>query len=181
MTGATLDTGALIALEAGSTRMAVLVEEALAGRTELAVPAGVLAQAWRGGGRQARIARLLRASNTSVVPLDTKTALRVGARCAATKTADIVDVSVVICASDRGHPVINGNDIHLALSRPRPRSLTSAPSRRDFAHSRHGQFGYITPETRPGVREVEISRLMWPVVPALPRAGVPVAGITLSP
>ena len=72
MTGATLDTGALIALESGSTRMAVLVEEALANRAELAVPAGVLAQAWRGGRRQARIARLLRASNTFVIPLDTK-------------------------------------------------------------------------------------------------------------
>ena len=42
--------GALIALASGSTRMAVLVEEALTGRAELAVPAGVLAQAWRGGG-----------------------------------------------------------------------------------------------------------------------------------
>jgi hypothetical protein len=42
MTGATLDTGALIALEAGSTRMAVLVEEALGNRAELAIPAGVL-------------------------------------------------------------------------------------------------------------------------------------------
>ena len=57
MTGATLDTGALIALERGSTRMAVLAEEALAGRAELAVPAAVLAQAWRGGGGQARIGR----------------------------------------------------------------------------------------------------------------------------
>jgi predicted nucleic acid-binding protein len=110
MTGATLDTGALIALESGSTRMAVLVEEALAGRAKLAVPAGVLAQAWRGGGgRQARIARLLSASSTSVVPLDAKMALRVGARCAATRTADIVDVSVAICASDRGHPVITSD------------------------------------------------------------------------
>ena len=65
MTGATLDTGALIALESGSTRMAVLAQEALGGRAELAIPAGVLAQAWRGGARQARIARLLRASTTS--------------------------------------------------------------------------------------------------------------------
>lgn len=70
MTGATLDAGALIALESGSRRMAVLVEEALASRAELAVPAGALAQAWRGGERQARIARLLRASNTSVVRHD---------------------------------------------------------------------------------------------------------------
>jgi predicted nucleic acid-binding protein len=118
VTGATLDTGALIALGSGSMRMAVLVEEALAGRAELAVPAGVLAQAWRGGGRQARIARLLSASNTSIVPLDTKLALRVGARSAATRTADVVDVSVAICASDRGHPVITSDPDDIAAIDP---------------------------------------------------------------
>jgi predicted nucleic acid-binding protein len=118
VTGATLDAGALIALERGSTRMAVLAEEALAGRAELAVPAGVLAQAWRGGGRQARIARLLRASVTSVVPLDTRMALRVGARCAATRTADLVDVSVAICASDRGQPVITTDPDDIAAIDP---------------------------------------------------------------
>lgn len=118
MIGATLDTGALIALESGSTRMAVLVEEALAGRAELAVPAGVLAQAWRGGARQARIARLLRASSTSVVPLDTKMAVRVGARCAITRTADIVDVSVALCASDRRHPVVTSDPDDIAAIDP---------------------------------------------------------------
>ena len=118
MTGATLDTGALIALESGSTRMAVLVEEALASRAELAIPAGVLAQAWRGGGRRARIARLLRASNTSIVPLDAKLALRVGARCATTRAADIVDVSVAICASDRGHPVVTSDPDDIAAIDP---------------------------------------------------------------
>jgi predicted nucleic acid-binding protein len=118
VTGATLDTGALIALESGSRRMAVLAEEALTGRAELAIPAGVLAQAWRGGGRQARIARLLRASNTSIVPLDAKLAFRVGARCATTKTADIVDVSVAICASDRGHPVITSDPDDIAAIDP---------------------------------------------------------------
>lgn len=116
MTGATLDTGALIALESGSRRMAVLVEEALVGRAELAIPAGVVAQAWRGGAGQARIARLLRASVTSVVPLDQRLALRVGARCAVTGVSDIVDVSVALCARDRGHPVVTSDpgDIHAA-------------------------------------------------------------------
>jgi predicted nucleic acid-binding protein len=109
VTGATLDAGALIALENGSKRMAVLVEEALTNRAELAIPAGVVAQAWRGSGRQARMARLLRASITSVVPLDRKLALRVGARCAATGSADVVDVSVALCARDRGHPVITSD------------------------------------------------------------------------
>jgi len=109
MTGTTLDTGALIALEAGSKRMAVLVEEALAHNTELAVPAGVVAQAWRGGGRQARIARLLRASVTTIVPLDRKLALRVGARCAASGSADVIDVSVAVCARDRSQPVVTSD------------------------------------------------------------------------
>jgi predicted nucleic acid-binding protein len=118
MTGATLDTGALIALESGSTRMAVLVEEALASRAELVIPAGVVAQAWRGGGRQARIARLLRTSNTSIISLDAKMALRVGARCATTRTADIVDVSVAICARDRGQPVVTSDPDDIAAIDP---------------------------------------------------------------
>lgn len=125
MSGATLDTGALIALESGSRRMAVLVEEALANRAELAIPAGVVAQAWRGGGRQARIARLLRSSVTTVVALDRKLALRVGARCAATDGTDVVDVSVALCAGDRGHPVVTSDphdilaiDPSLTLLRP---------------------------------------------------------------
>lgn len=94
--------------------MAVLIEEALANRAEVAIPAGVVAQAWRGGARQARIARLLRASITSVVPLDRGIALRVGARCAATGSADVVDVSVALCARDRGHSVLTSDpdDIH---------------------------------------------------------------------
>lgn len=126
MTGATLDTGALIAFEAGSRRMATLVEEALASRAELAIPAGVVAQAWRGGAGQARIARLLRASVTSVVPLDQRLALRVGARCAATGIPDVIDVSVALCARDRGHPVITSDpgDIQAAD----PSLIVLAPS-----------------------------------------------------
>jgi predicted nucleic acid-binding protein len=118
MTGATLDTGALIALESGSRRMAVLVEEALADGAELAIPAGVLAQAWRGGAGQARIARLLRASITSVVALDRRLALRVGARCAATGSTDVIDVSVALCARDRGHPVITSDPGDIRAAEP---------------------------------------------------------------
>jgi DNA-binding LacI/PurR family transcriptional regulator len=126
MTGATLDTGALIALEAGSRRMAVLVEEALASHAELAIPAGVVAQAWRGGAGQARIARLLRASVTAVVPLDQRLALRVGARCAASGISDVVDVSVALCARDRGHPVISSDPEDIRAAEPSLKVL--APS-----------------------------------------------------
>ena len=125
MTGLTLDTGALIAVEAGSPRMALLVEQAIATGAELAIPAGVLAQAWRGGARQVRIAKLLQLQVTSIVSLDAKLALRVGARCASTGSTDVVDVSVAVCARDRGHRVITSDpgdigaiDPALTLVRP---------------------------------------------------------------
>ena len=118
MTGATLDTGALIALESGSTRMAVLIEQAIATHAELAVPAGVVAQAWRGGARQVRIAKLLQLKATSIVALDAKLALRIGARCASTGSTDIVDVSVAICASDRRHTVITSDPGDIAAIDP---------------------------------------------------------------
>jgi predicted nucleic acid-binding protein len=108
-TGVTLDTGALIALESGSRRMAVLVEEALATGSEVVIPAGVVAQAWRGGAAQARIARLLRASLTLIVALDQRQALRIGARCAATGVTDVIDISVALCARDRGHAVVTSD------------------------------------------------------------------------
>ncbi len=118
MTGLTLDTGALIAIEAGSWRMALLVEQAIAADAELAIPAGVIAQAWRGGARQVRIAKLLQLQVTSVVALDASLALRVGARCASTGAADVVDVSVAICASDRKHPVVTSDPGDIAAIDP---------------------------------------------------------------
>ena len=57
--GLTLDTGALLALERGSPRVRALLRRALEAGLPLSVPAGVVAQAWRGGPRQARVARLL--------------------------------------------------------------------------------------------------------------------------
>jgi hypothetical protein len=38
--------------------------------------------------------------------LDQRSALRVGKLCAATGMSDVVDVSVAICARDRGHAVV---------------------------------------------------------------------------
>ena len=118
MTGLTLDTGALIALEAGERRITLLIEKAVATSAELAIPAGVVAQAWRGGARQARIAKLLQLKVTSVVALDAKLALRVGATCARTGSADVVDVSVALCARDRGHPVITSDPGDIAAIDP---------------------------------------------------------------
>ncbi|WP_300614492.1 hypothetical protein, partial [Trebonia sp.] len=85
---------------------------------ELAIPAGVVAQAWRGGARQVRIAKLLQLQVTSIIALDAKLALRIGARCASTRSTDVVDVSVAICASDRRHPVVTSDPADIAAIDP---------------------------------------------------------------
>ncbi len=118
MTGTTLDTGALIALETGSRRVVALVETATRTGSPLAVPAGVLAQAWRGGARQARVGRLLRASATEIVVMDRSEALQVGVLCGRSATADVVDASVVVCARRRRHRVVTSDPGDLSTIDP---------------------------------------------------------------
>ena len=55
---------------------------------------------------------------TSVVPLDTKLAVRVGATCASTGSTDVVDVSVALCARDRGHSVVTTDPADIAKIDP---------------------------------------------------------------
>ena len=104
-----MDAGALIALESGSPYMRELVRLAFADRVPLAVPAGVLAQVWRASAREARVARLLGSPLVEVVPLDRSAALAVGRLCAQTGARDVVDVSIVVCARQRGHSVITSD------------------------------------------------------------------------
>jgi len=108
-TGVTLDTGALIALESGSRRMAVLVEEALASGSEVVIPAGVVAQAWRGSpspdrAAAASVSHADRRAGSAASPAD-----RIGARCAATGVTDVIDISVALCARDRDHAVVTSD------------------------------------------------------------------------
>ena len=114
MPGATLDTGALIAIDRGDRRLQALLDEASAAGAGIAVPAGVVAQAWRGSLRQARLARFLALSTVTTVPLDEAEARATGALCGRTGTSDVVDASDVICARARGHAVVTGDPDDLA-------------------------------------------------------------------
>jgi predicted nucleic acid-binding protein len=118
MPGITLDTGALIAIERGSPYIQALLSEAAAADAELAVPAGVIAQAWRGSSRQARLARFLAIDAVSVVALDEPEARAAGVLCGDVGTADVVDASVVICARAREHAVITTDPDDLGLLDP---------------------------------------------------------------
>lgn len=105
----TFDTGALIAIERRSRRMQALLDEIDRRGWHVAVPAGAVAQAWRGGTRQARIATLLSDQRTHVVPLDDPAARAVGLLCGRSGHADVVDVSVAICARQRNLHVVTSD------------------------------------------------------------------------
>lgn len=58
-----MDAGGLIAVERRDRRVRVLLDEAERAGWTVAVPVGPLAQVWRGGPRQALLARFLSASD----------------------------------------------------------------------------------------------------------------------
>jgi predicted nucleic acid-binding protein len=93
-----LDAGALIAFERNDPRVRTLVELALAHGGALHTPAGVVAQVWRDGRRQARLARLLGSGLISVQPLDVEEAQAAGVLCGRAKSRDVVDASVALLA-----------------------------------------------------------------------------------
>ena len=103
----TYDTGALIAAEKGERRMWARHRALLTARVSPAVPAPVVAQAWRGGGRQALLAQLLRGCD--VEPLDDGLARAVGALAARAGTTDVVDAAVTEAALRR-HDVVVTSD-----------------------------------------------------------------------
>jgi hypothetical protein len=109
MTGATLDSGALIAFERAKRKAVTLITRALHHGDRLAVPAGAVAQVWRDGSKQARLARLLASDLVDVVPLDDPTARAVGQLSGVTGSYDAVDVSVILCARYRDHPILTSD------------------------------------------------------------------------
>ena len=115
--GLTLDTGALLALERGDSRVRALLRRALETGLPLSIPAGVVAQAWRGGPRQARVARLLD-PNVHVAPLEDMTARAVGLLCGRSGHRDIVDVHVALLAQEQGHTVVTSDPEDLSAVHP---------------------------------------------------------------
>ena len=124
MAGITLDTGGLIALDRNDRRVVVLLARAAEAKTSVTVPASALAQAIRQPERQVRLARLVRQPTTDVVPLDRVDATNVGRLLAASRTADVVDAHVVICARRNDQPVVTSDPDDLRQLDPGLRLLT---------------------------------------------------------
>lgn len=109
MTGITFDAGGLIALDRGDRRVLALVARAVERGMRVSVPATALAQAIRHPARQVRLTRLVRNVGTDVMALDAADATIVGLLLAATRTRDIVDAHVVVCARRANHVVITSD------------------------------------------------------------------------
>jgi hypothetical protein len=109
--GITYDSGALLAAEKGDRGLWALHGRALERGIRPTVPAGVLAQAWRGG-PQAALSRLL--VGCRFEPLDEGGSRAAGAACARSRRADIVDASVVIGAIAREDAVFTSDPEDLA-------------------------------------------------------------------
>jgi predicted nucleic acid-binding protein len=109
MTAVVLDTGALIGFERNDRRIVAIIVRALEHHDPLLVPAGVVAQAWRDGSRQARLARLLGSPLCEVLVLDDHQARAAGQICGVASTADVIDASVAVAARDRGATVLTSD------------------------------------------------------------------------
>lgn len=96
-----LDAGALQALERRHLRLLVDLRRAYELGLSVRIPAGALAQSWRGGPRSATIARLLKQPCT-VVQIDERSARSIGEFIASLRIADekpdIVDAHVALLA-----------------------------------------------------------------------------------
>lgn len=111
MGGVTYDTGALVAGERNDRRMWALHAGFLAEEVAPVVPAPVLAEAWRGGPRQASLSRLL--AMCDVEPMSEDQARQVGVLAGKAAHDDIVDVTVVEGAIRRRDAVVTSNEDHI--------------------------------------------------------------------
>ena len=99
MTALVLDTGALISLDRNDRTAWAMLRNAADDSAQVSVPAGVVAQAWRGGSRQALLARAL--VHCDEVPLEGALARSTGILCGRSGTADVIDASVALVAAAR--------------------------------------------------------------------------------
>jgi hypothetical protein len=84
-----LDAGALIAIDRRDRKVGAMLRVAQQQRVVVRSSAGVVAQVWRDGARQANLSRVL--SGVDVVALDLPAAKRVGVSLGAVDGSDVVD------------------------------------------------------------------------------------------
>lgn len=116
--GVTLDAGGLIAVDRNHRRMIALLARAVETGARITVPATALAQSVRVPARQVRLSRLVRQPTTDLLPLDGPDATQVGMLLGTSRTTDIVDAHVVICARRKSQCIVTSDPDDLELLDP---------------------------------------------------------------
>jgi predicted nucleic acid-binding protein len=96
MTTLILDAGALVALERGNAEVHDDIRDALQAGIPVRTNANVVAQVWRNGARQARLAKALH--KITVEPITEEDGYQAGELMGATRTKDVVDATVALMA-----------------------------------------------------------------------------------
>lgn len=96
MTALILDAGALVAIERNDPVVYRDIKEALRIGRPVRTNPNAVAQVWRNGARQARLAKTLR--TIEVVPITREDGYRTGELLGATRTKDVVDATVALLA-----------------------------------------------------------------------------------
>jgi hypothetical protein len=109
VSGITFDAGGLIALDRGDRRVIALLARAEERGMGVTIPATAFAQAIRNPARQARLARLARQVSTDLRALDGPDATTAGLLLARSRTSDIADAHVVICARRAAQVVVTSD------------------------------------------------------------------------
>lgn len=103
-----LDAGALIALDRNDRDAWALLAETHRSGQRPVIPAPVVGQAWRGGARQSRLAKVL--AGAELVAADGPLSRRAGELLGRARTADVLDALVALTAQDRpGHEVLTSD------------------------------------------------------------------------
>jgi predicted nucleic acid-binding protein len=108
------DAGALIALDRGLATVRGYVLLADRAKVTLSTSSAVVAEVWRGGGRQARLARFLGSDLVAEIPLDPEAGRRIGMLAAAVGSKDVVDGHVALLALDRDAVVLTSDPHDIA-------------------------------------------------------------------
>ncbi len=106
-----LDAGFLVSVDRGERNAQAFLTAALVHDTPLTTTHPVVAQVWRNGSRQARLARFLQ----SVVIVALEDGPEIGHLLARSGTSDVVDAHLVVVAVRRSEPVLTGDADDLEL------------------------------------------------------------------
>ena len=103
MAGLTLDAGALIAYERGQERIRKILAVSYGRGFVPTIPAVAVAEVWRGDAKDARVARLLKASSIEI--LDERIARAAGSLRRTTRGAYAIDACIAVGVRRRGDAI----------------------------------------------------------------------------